>query len=162
MNAPMIEQMQQALQTPQQEVAPAPQQEVAPAPAPQQQEITPEHIAEAKRILGLDVLEADIKYQKSLAEVMKKYPDVSEDKINAELAELAKTNPELANQMRTDPQGMEILAAKIKASMTPPTKPDPISDTGANNGQADQLEERVLSGKATDIEVGKFLGRFKK
>ena len=85
----------------------APMQEQAPA------QVTPDEIAEAKRMLGLDVLEESMKYDKSLATVLQEYPELTKAAIEKELAKMEEKDPSIAKQIRSSEVGMMMFAKGI-------------------------------------------------
>ncbi len=121
----------------------------------QQNDIDMEELAKAKAILGLDVLENNLKAKEVEAEVSKRYPDVPKEFIEKELAKLS---PDLAKQARLDPAGLDMIYKAVKAEMSPKTKPDPILDSGVNGSKGDEdLTSKVKGGKANKFELGQYI-----
>lgn len=160
MNAPMTPEMQQALMAQQQQTQQAPM-------MPQQQDaVAPnaDDIAQAKKMLGLDVLEDSMKYDKSVASTLQTFPELTKDVIESELVKIEAKDPVLAKQIRTSDEGMKMFARGIMPTIKPATKPDSVTDdstSSADGGVDADLETKVKKGTATKLEVGKYIGQFK-
>lgn len=160
MDAPMMTpEMQQALMAQQ---APMTQSQMPSQPGT----LAPnaDDIAQAKKMLGLDVLEEGVKYDKSVASTLKEFPELTQDALESELAKIEAKDPVLAKQIRTSEDGMKMFARGIMPSIKPNAKPDSITDdtkSSAQGGVDDDLETRVKKGTATKVDVGKYIGQFK-
>ena len=128
----------------------------------------PQEIELAKKLLGLDAVEQQakqaleelnrIKQERVKQEVLSKYPDVTEDIVNQEIQKLAKINPQLAEAVKTDPEAFEVVVKSALASITPNNKPDRITETGGSgNNVTDDLESKVKKGQADDITLGDYI-----
>lgn len=163
-NAPMTPEMQQAMMVQQQMPQPQMQQQ-APVPAPQELAPSSDDIAQAKKMLGLDVLEENMKYDKSVASTLQDFPELTKGVIEQELAKVAEKDPEFAKQIRTSEEGMKMFAKGLMPSIKPNAKPDNVTDdttSSAQGGEDEDLETRVKKGTATQLDVGKYIGQFKK
>ncbi len=163
----MTPEMQQALMAGQ---APMMQQPQAPMMQPQmpmQPEVSApneDDIAQAKKMLGLDVLEDSMKYDKSVASTLQTFPELTKDVIEAELVKIEEKDPVLAKQIRTSEEGMKMFARGIMPSIKPNAKPDSVTDDSSSSAQGGvdaDLETKVKQGTATKVEVGKYIGQFK-
>ena len=164
-NAPQITPEQMAQQKMAQQQM-AQQQAQAQAPMMQQAPAQPSNddIAQAKKMLGLDVIEEQMQYQKNLASVVKEYPDIPTDILEQEIAKLEATDPSFASQVRSSESGMKVFARSLIPTIKPTAKPDGITDdsqSSAQGGMDEGLEAKVKNGTATKVEVGKYLGNFK-
>lgn len=165
LNAPMTPEMQQAMMTQQQQV---PQPQIQPqASVPMQQEMAPSRgdIEQAKKMLGLDVLEEGMKYDKNVASTLQDFPELTKGVIEQELSKIEEKDPELARQIRTSEAGMKMFAKGLMPSIKPTAKPDNVTDdttSSAQGGEDEDLETRVKKGTATQLDVGKYIGQFKK
>jgi len=164
LNAPMTPEMQQAMMTQQQ----IPQPQIQPqALAPMQQEMAPsrDDIEQAKKMLGLDVLEEGMKYDKNVASTLQDFPELTKGVIEQELSKIEEKDPEFAKQIRTSESGMKMFAKGLMPSIKPTAKPDNVTDdttSSAQGGEDEDLETRVKKGTATQLDVGKYIGQFKK
>lgn len=156
-----IAQMQQVQQPP---VAPAgiPNANVAQNPMEQEAGINPEDIASAKQMLGLDVLENQLKFDKNVANVLQDFPELNKQVIEDELAKVEEQDPEMAKQFRTSEIGMKTFAKGLMQSIKPEAKPDTVTDDAMSSNQGasaeDDLANKVNAGKANKIELGTYLG----
>jgi len=158
MQAPMIQE-QQPQQQMMQEQQPQMQQQ------PQQPQ---DDVQMAKEALGLDTYEqqlaqmqAQIQESKDKAifeEVSKKYEDIDPDLVQKELTKLEETKPQMAEALKSDPEGMEMLFSKVKTSMQPTEKPDEITDSGNNGGNENSdFNKKIEKGTANEIDLGDFI-----
>ncbi|ADV46426.1 hypothetical protein [Nitratifractor salsuginis] len=135
------------------------------APAAPQGEPSPEEIEQARKLLGLDKvdqMEQEFKQLKAKAikdQMHAKFPNVPDDVVEEEIKKFEAVNPQLAEAMRTTPEGMEMAYKAALASIRPNEKPDNLtkgSETGENEGK-DDLAEKVKSGKADEVDLGSFI-----
>ncbi len=159
MQAPMIDdkidpqaQQQAQIQQAQMQQAPAPQDEVQ----------------MAKEALGLDTYEqklaqmqAQLQESKDKAifeEVSNKYEDVDASLVEKELEKVGAENPQLAEMIKSDPKGLDMLFAKVKTEMQPTETPDEITDSGNSGGNNDNsFNKKVEKGNASEIDLGDFI-----
>jgi len=151
----MQQMQQQQMQQPQQQM--------------QQDEPTNDELELAKKALGLDKIMPQLaEVQKTLQEqqaratvasIAAETKGVSVKDIDAELAEIAKTDPNLAQQMQGNPTALKILAQKIQAQVAPQQKPDNITDSGDNGGVGtpEDVEKRLKEGKGSDLDLGNYI-----
>jgi hypothetical protein len=141
------------------------QQQVAPKQPAPQAEPSPEEIEQAKKLLGLDKverIEEEFKELKSKAirdQMHAKFPDVPDDVVEEEIKKFEAINPQLAEAMRTTPEGMEMAYKAAMASIRPSEKPDNLtngSETG-DGDRKDELSEKVKSGNADEVDLGSFI-----
>lgn len=147
------------------------QQQYQQDPMAQQQMMQPpmqpqDPVADAKAMLGLDVLEAKMiehtnaleqaRLQSIQNEMKAKYPDVSDDAVTKEIERISKDDPALAEAMMKSSQGFETIYKAIVASSKPHETPDEITDS-AGNLTTDSLERKVRGGKASQIELGDYI-----
>ena len=164
MQAPMInEQDQQQMQD--QQGQPAPQQQAPQAP----QALAPQdEVQMAKEALGLDTYEQQLaQMQQQLQasqdkaifeEVSNKYEDVDASLVEKELEKVGAENPQLAEMIKSDPKGLDMLFAKVKTEMQPEEKPDEIIDSGNSGGNNDNsFNQKVEKGNANEIDLGDFI-----
>ena len=135
----------------------------------QQDEPTNDELELAKKALGLDKIMPQLaEVQKTLQEqqaratvasIAAETKGVSVKDIDAELAEIAKTDPNLAQQMQGNPTALKILAQKIQAQVAPQQKPDNITDSGDNGGVGtpEDVEKRLKEGKGSDLDLGNYI-----
>ena len=158
MEAPMItpEQQQEMMQQ-----QPAQQQMEAPA-----QPVN--DVAMAKEALGLDAYEQQIAEMQSqiqeskdkaiFEEVSKKYDDIDPTLVQKELEKLAETKPQMAEALKGDAEGLEMLFSKVKTSMQPAEKPDEITDSGNSGGNENSdFNKKIENGAATEVDLGDFI-----
>jgi hypothetical protein len=164
-NAPEINQnMLQEQQPMQQQPMQQQPMQQQPMQQPDAPAISQEEIEDSKRMIGLDVLEEGMKYDKNVAAVLQENPELTKEIIEKELAKLEEKDPAIAKQVRSSEAGMKMFAKGIMASVKPNNKPDEITDdseSSSQNGGGDELEEKVKSGKASKLELGEYLGRMK-
>jgi len=135
----------------------------------QQGEPSDDELELAKKALGLDKIMPQLaEVQKTLQEqqaratvasIAAETKGVSVKDIDTELAEIEKTDPNLAQQMRGNPTALKILAQKIQAQIAPSAKPDNITDSGDNGGVGTQedIEKRLKEGKGSDLDLGNYI-----
>ncbi len=164
MEAPMITPEQQEMMMQQQQEQQAQQQ--MQAPAQQQQPV--DEVQMAKEALGLDAYEQELQAMKAqlqeskekavFEEVSKKYDDIDPTLVQKELEKLAETKPQIAEALKADPDGLDMLFAKVKSSMQPEEKPDEITDSGSSGGnESSDFNKKVEKGTASEIDLGDFI-----
>lgn len=98
--------------------------------------------------------------EKNIASAINQTPEVDASVVKTELEKLEKTDPEFAKQIKLSQTGMNMFVQNLKSQIAPKGNADPISDEGASaNGDEDenaQLIKKIKSGKADDIDYGKF------
>jgi len=154
--------MQQQIMAQQQMQQQQMQQQMAQEPQAQQiqQAPTPEEIALAKKILGMDAIEqqlASITQQNIQLEASKKYPTVPHNLVEQEIAKIEATNPALAKSMRTTPEGMEMAYKAVLSGLIPKDKPDDLTNDGDNSDAKNTLIDDIKSGKATEFGLGDYI-----
>ncbi len=164
-NAPLTPEIQQAMMAQQQMSQPQLQPQ-AQIPA-QQQDVVPskDDIAQAKQMLGLDVLEESMKYDKNVAATLQEFPKLTKSVVEQELSKIEEKDPDFARQIKTSEAGMKMFARGLMPSIEPNAKPDNVTDdasSSAQGGEDEELETKVRKGTATKLEVGKYIGQFKK
>lgn len=160
--APMTPEMQQAMMMQQGQPQGQPQQMMPQgAPAPQEEGASAEDIAEAKKMLGLDVMEQEMKYDKTVASTIQEFPALNKSTIESEIAKIEESDPAFAQQIRSSETGMKMFAKTIMASIKPDAKADDITDDSSSSASAEDkdLEEKIKNGNASKIELGKYLGK---
>jgi len=127
------------------------------------QEPDPAQLAEAERILGLDVVKqqlAQMQQGAMLEKISAKYPDVPMDKAMEELAKYEEKDPAMAANIRGSEAGLEMFFKGLNADVRPTAKPDAITDSGDNGGAEarDTIKERLDTGKkVTDVQLGEYI-----
>ena len=122
----------------------------------------------AKEALGLDAYEQQLqavqmqlqesKDKAIFEEVSKKYEDIDPDLVQKELTKLAETKPQIAEALKSDPDGLDMLFAKVKTSMQPEEKPDEITDSGNSGGNENSdFNKKLEKGTANEIDLGDFI-----
>jgi len=135
---------------------------------PQQPEQQVDEVQMAKEALGLDAYEKELQEMKAqlqeskekavFKEVSKKYDGVDPDLVQKELDKLAETKPQIAQALKSDPDGLDMLFTKVKASMQPEEKPDEITDSGSNGGNNNSdFNKKLENGNATEVDLGDFI-----
>lgn len=136
---------------------------------PQQYEQAPvDDVQMAKEALGLDQYEQQLQamqqqlqesQQKSIFnEVSEKYEDIDPSLVEKELEKLQTENPQMAEVIKSDPKGLDMLFAKVKTEMQPDEKPDEITDSGnAGGNENSNFIKKVEKGEATEIDLGDFI-----
>jgi hypothetical protein len=132
---------------------------------PTQSEPSPEEIEQAKKLLGLDKvdqMEQEFKQLKAKAiqdQMHAKFPNVPDDVVEEEIKKFEAINPQLAEAMRTTPEGMEMAYKAALASIKPKETPDNLTN-GSETGEEDRkndLAEKVKTGKADEVDLGSFI-----
>lgn len=131
---------------------------------------SPEQLAEAKRMLGLDVVEEaneknagilrQMQQDAMMQQMAAKYPDVPADKVQEEIGRIEKTDPALAAAMLNSKGGMETVFKALKADMQPPAEPDATTDSADNGGEdpIDIIGKKLKDGKnVSHVELGQFI-----
>ena len=168
MQAPIIEEQQGQQMTPEQQAMMMQQQQQQ---AQQQQQLPQEQTADevqlAKEALGLNEYEQQLQaMQQQLAqskekaifeEVSSKYKDVDTEVVNKEIEKLQQENPQMAEMIKSDPQGLDMVFAKVKAEMTPAEKPDEITDSGSAGSINNDLAKKFDDGTASEVDLGDFI-----
>lgn len=147
---------------PMQPTQPAPQmqqpQQVQPEPQPMQPE--PDELEQAKKLLGLDAVEQELKelkMEKTKQVLSSKYPDVPFELVEKEIEKVKAVNPALAESMLTNPDAMELAYKAATASMLPKEKPDEILEGQGGGAADDNMEERIAKGEADDFTLGEYI-----
>ena len=134
----------------------------------QMQQQPQDDVQMAKEALGLDTYEQQLaqmqeqiqesKDKAIFEEVSKKYEDIDPDLVQKELTKLAETKPQIAEALKSDPEGIEMLFSKVKTSMQPTEKPDEITDSGNNGGNENSdFNKKIEKGTASEIDLGDFI-----
>lgn len=161
---------QQSMQQPEQQpVQQQPYQQMPPPPEPAAGP-TPDQLMEAKKMLGLDAVEAANQQNAAILQQMQqdammqqmsaKYPDVPADKVQEEIARIEKEDPALAAAMLNSKGGVETVFKALKADMQPPAKPDDTTDSADNGGEdpLDTIGKKLKDGKkVSHVELGQFI-----
>lgn len=137
----------------------------APAPAPQQEM---DDVALAKQALGLDTYEQQLQAMQAqlqeantkamFNEVSSEFKDVDIELVNAELAKMTETNPQMAEMMKSNKDGLEMLFRTVQTKTKPAETPDEITDSGDSGSQkAGDLSSKIKNGTANEMELGDFI-----
>lgn len=120
----------------------------------------------AKQALGLDKMEqqyAQINAQLQAAqekamfnEVASRNPDVDIKLVEQEIAKVAQDNPALAQQLRSNEMGIDMLFKKVASEMQPKHKPDEITDSGESGGDY-SFSDKIKNGSASEIDLGDYI-----
>jgi len=142
-----------------------PQQPMQPAPTGQ----NPDEIELAKKLLGLDELQRQaqeaqeklrqLEEERTKSVVMQKYPDVPMDLVEKEIEKVAQINPQLAENMKLNPDLMEMAVKAVLASVKPQQQPDNITqgDSAGDTSPDDELVEKVRKGEVDEIGLGEYI-----
>lgn len=144
------------------------QEQMMQQPQQQMQQQPQDDVQMAKEALGLDTYEQQLAQMQSqlqeskdkaiFEEVSKKYEDIDPDLVQKELLKLAETKPQMAEALKSDPEGIEMLFSKVKTSMQPIDKPDDITDSGNNGGNENSdFNKKIEKGTANEIDLGDFI-----
>lgn len=134
--------------------------------APEQQV---DEITLAKQALGLDKHEQLVQQMQAqmqeannnamFKEVSSNYKDVDANIIQEELKKISETNPQMAETLRTNKDGLDMLFKKVIAERKSPNEPDEITDSGdAGVGSiGSDITKKLKDGTATEVELGDFI-----
>lgn len=162
MNDPMVQQQMAQQQAMQQQPMMQDPNMMAQNPAMmQQQPMQPagDPVAEAKAMLGLDKIEEYMQratQQAIQSEMRTKFPEVSDESVQKELARIQADDPALAEAMMKSSQGLETVYKAIITQSKPKEQPDDITDS-AGNATGETLDKKIKSGKASQIELGDYI-----
>jgi hypothetical protein len=129
---------------------------------------TPDELEMAKKLLGIEEIQRqameaqqklkELEMERTKEQVMKKYPNVPIDLVEQEIAKVEKTNPQLAEAMKLNPDLMEMAVKAVLASVKPQEQPDKITQgTGTDTNPDDELTEIVKKGQADEIALGDYI-----
>lgn len=131
--------------------------------APQQVD----EIQMAKEALGLDGYEKQLQQmQAQLAQSNQKamfnelssvHKDVPVEEVEKAITELEATNPQMAQMMRTDKAGLEMMFNQVKSKMKPTETPDEITDSGEAGGDIGDFNKKIKNGTASEVDLGDFI-----
>lgn len=147
MQAPMTPEMMSNEQAPQQEV---------------------DDVTLAKQALGLDTYEQQLQAMQAqlqesqtkamFNEVSTEFKDVDVELVNAELAKMSETNPQMAEMMKSSKDGLEMLFRTVQTKTKPVETPDEITDTGDSGSQkGGDINSKIKNGTANELELGDFI-----
>lgn len=132
-----------------------------------QQQAPKDDVQMAKEALGLDAYEQQLQaMQAQLAESNQKamfnelssqYKNVPIEEVNKALAELEQTNPQMAQMMKSDKSGLDLMFKKVQAEMKPTETPDEITDSGDAGGEMSDFNKKLKDGTASEVELGEFI-----
>ena len=135
-----------------------PQGQMPQDPAMMQQQ--PDPVNEASQLLGIDVMQEQLKtmmQDKVKAEVGSKFPDVPYEIVEKSIEKIEKVDPQTAQYMRTQPDGMEMAYKAALADIKPQEKPDNLTEGESGGGQSEELNDKVMKGNASDFDLGDFV-----
>jgi len=163
MQAPITQDMMNDQQQDTQQYA----QQAQPQVQPQVQPTQDDEVQMAKQALGLDIYEQQLEAMKSqleqsrenaiFKEVSSQFEDVPPEEVEKEIKEMSEKNPQMANVIKSDKDGLEMLFKKVQSEMKPKEKPDEITDSGDAGGEVDDLSKKIKDGTASEIDLGDFI-----
>lgn len=130
----------------------------------------PEQVDEvqmAKEALGLDAYEQQLQAMQAqlaesnnkamLNEVSSQYEGVPVEEVEKALTAMAETNPQMAEMMKSDKNGLDMLFKKVQSEMKPDEKPDEITDSGDAGGDMGDFNKKLKDGNANEVDLGDFI-----
>ena len=121
----------------------------------------------AKEALGLDEYEQKLNdIEQHLQEtqnkaifdsVSSKFENVDVKQVEEELVDIAKENPQMANMLRTDPKGLEMIFNKVNTASKPLERPDEITDSGDSATNFNEFSKKLDNGSASELDLGSYI-----
>ncbi len=133
-----------------------------------QQQAPVDDVAMAKEALGIDGVEqqlADMQAQlvesnqkAMMNEISSEFKDVPVEEVTKALETMATTNPQMAQMMQQDANGLKMMFQQVQSQMKPTETPDEITDSGdAGDISLGDFQNKLKDGNASEVDLGDFI-----